>query len=137
MNFPIDTPGSGDVMLKRPLYHNLMLVDEYYQQYHEYFDYFIANYFESGYFEDKVIEVTEMISPYVERDPTAFISHEDFITGVETIKNFSILRSQSIRKQLIGEIPSNIRGQAEDDSSFIDASSVWLPDMGEIADLKD
>lgn len=137
VNYPIDTPASGEIMLKRPLYHNLMLVDEHYRQYHKYFDYFITNYFENGYFEDLVAEVTKMISPYVEKDPTAFILHEDYLTGVETIKNFSILRSQSIRKQLNGEIPSNIRGQAEDNSNFIDASSVWLPDMGEIADLKD
>lgn len=137
VNFPIDTPASGDDMLKRPLYHNVMLHDEYYQQYHDYFDYFIANYFESGYFEERVKETTEMISPYVAKDPTAFISHKDYLIGVETIKNFSLLRSQSIRKQLNGEIPANIRGQAEDNSNFIDASSIWLPDMGEIADLKD
>ena len=137
VNFPIDTPASGDIMLKRPLYHNVMLHDEYYQQYHDYFDYFIANYFENGYFEERVKETTEMISPYVAKDPTAFISHEEYLIGVETIKNFSFLRSQSIRKQLNGEIPANIRGQAEDNSNFIDASSIWLPDMGEIADLKD
>lgn len=137
VNYPIDTPAPGEVMLKRPLYHNLMMVDENYHQYHTYFDYFITNYFETGYFENLVEDVSTMISSYVEKDPTAFISHEDYLLGVETIKDFSLLRSESIRKQLNGEIPSNIRGQAEDDSQFIDASSVWLPDMGEIADLKD
>ena len=137
VNYPIDTPAAGEIMLNRPLYHNLMLIDENYQQYHEYFDYFITHYFENGYFEKMVEEVTEMISPYVKQDPTAFISHEDYLTAVETIKNFSHLRSKSIRKQLDGDIRSNIRGQAEDKNNFIDASSIWLPDMGEIADLKD
>lgn len=137
VNYPIDTPWTGEVMLNRPLYHNVMSVNEYYHQYHEYFDYFIKEYFESGYFEERVAEVALMIAPYVEQDPTAFISYEDHLLGVETITNFSLLRAQSIRKQLDGEIPSTIRGQAEDSSNLIDASSIWIPDIGEIADLKD
>jgi len=27
--------------------------------------------------------------------------------------------------------------QAKDKSAFVDASEIWLPDLGEIADLKD
>lgn len=137
VNYPIDTPASGEIMLKRPLYHHLMLVPEYYEQYHVYFDYFIQEYFESDYFEELVEETTLMISPYVVGDPTAFVSFEDYMLGVETIKNFSLLRAESIRSQLDGDIPSTIRGQEEDQTNFIDASDVWLPDMGEIADLKE
>ena len=48
-----------------------------------------------------------------------------------------MLRAESIRGQLDGTIPSTIRGQAEDSSNFVNASKVWLPDMGEIDDLKD
>ena len=81
--------------------------------------------------------VSEMIRPYVEMDPTAFCSYEDHRTGVETIRNFCILRAESVRGQLEGEIPSTIRGQSMDRSSFVDASSIWIPDMGEIADLKE
>lgn len=137
VNYPIDTPWTGDVMLKRPLYHNVMSVNEYYQQYHDLFDYFIAEYFESGYFDELIVETALMIAPYVERDPNAFVSFEDHLLGVETIINFIQLRAQSIRKQLDGEIPSTLRGQNEESTNLIDASSVWLPDMGEIADLKD
>ena len=81
-------------------------------------------------------EITELISPYVKKDPTAFCSYEDYQTGVETIRNFCLLRAKSVRGQLSGEIPSTIRGQSIDQSAFVDASSVWIPDMGEIADLK-
>ena len=56
---------------------------------------------------------------------------------METITNFCLLRAESVRGQLDGTIPSTIAAQAEDKSCFVDASSVWLPDMGEIADLKD
>ena len=137
VNYPINTPASGEVMKKRPLYHNLMKHNAYYAQYHEYFDYLIESYFESGYFESFVADTTAMIAPFVEKDPTAFCSFEDWQLGVETIRDFCLLRSQSVRGQLDGTIPSTIAAQERDKSSFVDASEIWLPDMGEIADLKD
>lgn len=136
VNYPIDTPNSGEIMMNRPLYHNLMKNDDYYALYHEYFEQFIAEYFESGYFEEFVKETNEMIAPYVEKDPTAFCSYEDYALAVDTITNFCLLRAESVRGQLNGTIPSTIAEQLEDKSNFVDASSVWLPDMGEIEDLK-
>lgn len=136
VNYPIDTPYSGEVMKKRPLYHNLMKNDAAFARYHAYFDHLIESYFESGYFDAFVEETAAMISPYIERDPTAFCSFEDWKLGVETIRNFCLLRAESIRGQLSGTIPSTIAGQARDKGSFIDASAIRLPDMGEIADLK-
>ena len=87
VNYPIDTPASGEIMRNRPLYHNLMKNDEYFAKYHEYFDQFIAGYFESGLFEKKAAETTKMIAPYVKKDPTAFCSYEDYLTAVRTIKS--------------------------------------------------
>lgn len=136
VNYPINTPAAGEIMRKRPLYHNLMKNRDYYAQYHAYFDEFIEGYFESGHFAQMVAETSAMIAPYVEKDPTAFCSYEDHLLGVETIQNFCLLRAQSVRGQLNGTIPSTIAAQMKDQSSFVDASSVWLPDMGEIADLK-
>ncbi len=136
INYPINTPASGEVMMKRPLFHNLMKVKENYARYHELFDRFLAGYFETGYFENLVAETTAMIAPYVKKDPTAFCSYEDYLLAVETIQNFCLLRAQSVRGQLEGTIPSTIRTQSED-STRIDGSSVWLPDMGEVADLRD
>ena len=68
---------------------------------------------------------------------SAFCSYEDYLTAVRTITDFCLLRAESVRGQLSGEIPSTIRGQQEDEQSRVDASDVWLPDMGEIADLRD
>ena len=122
-------------MLNRPLYHNLMKHNEYFSRYQEYFSRLISGYFESGYFQRFIEETVEMIRPWVEKDPTAFCSYEDFLLGADTLTEFCLLRARSVRGQLAGEIPATIRGQMEDQSSFIDASGVWLPDMGEIADL--
>ncbi len=136
INYPINTPASGEIMFNRPLYHNLMKNNDYFAQYHAYFDDFIRNYFESGVFEKTVAEITAMISPYVQQDPTAFCSYEDFQQGIRTIYDFCSLRAESVRKQLSGEIPATIKGQLEQPDKKVDASSVWLPDLGEIADLK-
>lgn len=135
INWPIDTP--GETARNRPLYHNLMLQNDIFALYHEQFDRFLREYFESGHFETLVARTREMIAPYVRQDPTAFCSYEDFLTGVQTITDFCLLRAESARGQLEGTIPSTIRGQTEDSSAFVDGSSVWLPDMGEIADLAD
>ncbi|MBQ7795263.1 MAG: CotH kinase family protein, partial [Lachnospiraceae bacterium] len=137
VNYPINTPASGEIMRKRPLYHMTMQNNEYFRQYHENFDRLIAGYFESGLFEEKVGKMSEMIGSYVEKDPTAFCSYEDHLLAVETIREFCLLRAKSVRGQLNGTIPSTIRSQMESTDSFVDASSIWLPDMGEIADLKD
>lgn len=137
VNSPINTPAAGSVMLNRPMYHNLMQNKSYFQQYHAYFDHFIREYFESGYFEERVLAVSRMIAPYVQQDPTAFCNYFDHQLAVRTLTDFCLLRARSVRGQLAGEIPATIRAQREDASAFIDASGIWIPDLGEIADLKD
>jgi len=49
----------------------------------------------------------------------------------------SIFEERYCFGQLDGTIPSTIAAQAKDKSAFVDASELWLPDLGEIADLKD
>lgn len=136
VNYPIDTPASGEIMLERPMFHQLMLQKQYFQRYHKYFSDFLEFYFENGYFEKKTSMITDMIAPYVKKDPTAYCSYEDYLTGVQTFQEFCKLRAESVRKQLNGTIPSTIKGQQQDDSGFVDASAVWIPDMGEVEDLK-
>ncbi len=136
VNYPIDTPYSGEVMLRRPMYHKLMQNDEYFARYHEHYDAFLRDYFESGYFSEKVAETKALIAPYVKRDPTKFCSYEDFLLAVETFEEFCLLRAESVRGQLDGTIPSTIRGQQQDKSAFVDASHIWIPDLGELDDMK-
>ena len=136
VNYPIDTPASGEIMLERPMFHQLMLQKQYFQRYHKYFSDFLEFYFENGYFEKKTSMITDMIAQYMKKDPTAYCSYEDYLTGVQTFQEFCKLRAESVRKQLNGTIPSTIKGQQQDDSGFVDASAVWIPDMGEVEDLK-
>lgn len=137
VNQPIDTPAPGEVMLGRPLYHNLMLVDEYHARYRELLDELVAGYFGSGRFEAGLARAAAMISPYVAVDPTAFCSHGEFLEGVAALREFCLLRARSVRGQLEGEIPSTIAGQAAEPGVRVDASHVDLRDLGCLEDLYD
>ena len=126
VNTPIDTPVSGGSMDDRPMLSWIFADDTYTQLYHQYFSEFL----DSVDF-DTLIETTkELIAPYVEKDPTKFYTNEEFEQGVEALKTFCELRTESIEGQLDGTIPSTTDGQSEDDSNLIDASSLTLSDMG-------
>jgi len=137
INYPIFTPGELKHIENRPMFHHVMQDKAHFALYRQRFDEFIASYFESGLFSKKVLTMADQIAPYVDKDPTAFCSYDDHLVAVQTIMDFGLLRAESVRGQLAGTIPGTSRGQREDPSRLIDAGSVWLPDMGEIADLKD
>lgn len=130
INYPIDTPVSGGDVDSRPMLAWMLNSESYTQQYHAYFAQFIEEYFESGYFEQMIDTVTALIAPYVEKDPTKFCTYEQFQTGAETLKQFCLLRAESVRGQLEGTIPSTQEGQEQDASARIDGSSVKVSDMG-------
>ena len=130
VNYAIDTPVSGGTVDSRPMLAWIFADKSYTELYHTYFDTFISEYFESGYFKNLITETENLIASYVEQDPTKFCTYEEFETGVDTLKSFCLLRAESIRGQIDGTIPSTSDGQQEDDSAFVDASSISLTDMG-------
>lgn len=130
VNFPIDTPVSGGSVEDRPMLSWIFADETYTQQYHALFDQFIAEIFESGAFQAELDRVVELISPYVEKDPTKFCTYEEFETGAAALKDFCLLRAQSVRGQLTGTIPATSDGQQADSGSLVDASGLTLSDMG-------
>lgn len=136
INYPINTPADGKVMLNRPLYHNLMKNPNYFSGYHAYFDHLLTAYFESRHFESNLHRTAEMIAPYAAKDPTAFCLFEDHLLAVDTLKEICLLRAESIRAQLEGEIPITIRGQQEYPNKKLDASHIRLEDLGDFDDLE-
>lgn len=137
INYPINTPAEGEIMRNRPLYHNLMKQDAYFARYHEYFDAFLAEYFENGRFETTLRRMEKLIAPYVEKDPTAFCSYGDHRLAVDTLAQVCLLRAESVRGQLNGELPSTLRQQQEHPGLGVDASGVRLQDLGDFQDLKE
>ena len=130
VNYPIDTPLSGGTVQSRPMLAWIFADDEYTELYHEYFAEFISELFDSGRLEALIDATRELIAPYVERDPTKFCTYEEFETGADTLREFCLLRAESVRAQLAGTIPSTDEGQAADSSALIDAGSLNISDMG-------
>lgn len=130
VNFPIDSPVSGGNAQDRPMIAWIFNSEEYTELYHKSMSEFINNIFSSGYFEEKFDSVTEMLEPFVEKDPTSFCTYEEFVAGTAALREFCLLRAESVEKQLSGVIPSTSEGQAEDSSGLVDAGELNINDMG-------
>ncbi|MHC1693822.1 MAG: CotH kinase family protein [Eubacteriales bacterium] len=131
INYPIDTPTSGTTMENIPLLNNLLTNEDYLARYHELFSQFISGYFESGEFEQMYDNAVALISPYVEKDPTAFCTYEEFRQAQQTLKQFCLLRAQSVKGQLDGTIAATTQAQSStQNAGFVDASGIDISVMG-------
>lgn len=128
VNYPIDSPVSGGDVSDRPMLAWIFSNDEYTELYHKYFSEFITSYFDSGYLAEMIDSVEEMISPYVKKDSTKFCTYEEFENGVATLREFCLLRAESISGQLDGTIGST--SDTQNSESLIDADDLQISDMG-------
>ncbi len=128
VNYPVDSPVSGGNTEDRPMIAWIFENEEYTELYHKYFSEFIVTYFDSGYFSEMIDNVNAMISPYVEKDPTKFCTYEEFEKGITTLKEFCLLRAESVSAQLDGTIGSTSDTQKSD--TLIDAGDIQINDMG-------
>ncbi len=126
VNDPIDTPMSVSDPDDQPMWGWIQSSEEYTEMYHEYF----AEFLDTVDIQGIIDEAYALIRPYVEKDPTAFCTLEEFDTGVETLRTFCALRTESVRGQLEGTIPSTDAGQREESSSLVDASGIAVSAMG-------
>ena len=127
INSPIDSPVSGGDMEDRPMVSWIFSDESYIELYHQYFREFLSAYFDSGRFAEMMDEVTAMIAPYVEKDPTKFCTYEEFRQGVKTLKEFCLLRAESVAGQLDGSIGSTADTQNAD--TFVDAGDLQVSAM--------
>ena len=119
VNTPIDAPVSGGAGEDRPMWNWILSDESYTELYHQYFSEFL-NMVDVQAIIDNAYN---LIKSYVEKDPTAFYTYEEFENGVETMRQFCALRSGSISMQLANEETAN-------DMSYVDASALTLSDMG-------
>lgn len=128
VNYPIDDPVSGGNTSDRPMLAWIFQSEEYTELYHKYFAELISTVFDSGAFAQEFDSVVQMISPYVESDPTKFCTYEEFETGAQTLREFCLKRAESISGQLDGSIGST--SDTQERSTLIDAGSLKISDMG-------
>lgn len=131
VNYPIDSPVSGGNASDRPMIAWIFNNEEYTELYHKYFSEFITSYFDSGYFAEMIDSVNAMISPYVEKDPTKFCTYEEFEKGIATLKEFCLLRAESISGQLEGTIGATSDTQKSE--TLIDTGDLQINDMGSMS----
>lgn len=130
VNEPIDTPVSGGSLEDRPMAAWIFRSEEHTALYHQYYSEFLSYLLESGWCGALIDGTAAMIAPYIAQDPTKFCTDEEFETGIAALKNFCDLRTQSVRGQLDGSIPSTTQGQTENPSALVDCAGLNLSDMG-------
>lgn len=128
INTGIDSPLSGADEADRPFWEFIASDEDYLEQYHKVYDELISSFFESGKFESELERVYNMIRPYVEKDASAFYTVDEFDDAYETLNKFCLLRAESIRKQLSGELASISDEQTA--SEQVDASDISIKTMG-------
>jgi len=107
---PLSVTGSGD----RPMVDWIFQNQAHTDLYHQYFAAFLDTVDPATLIE----EARTLIAPYVQQDPTAFCTYEEFLSGVEALQTFCRLRTQSVENQLSGS------------AEPVDASQLDLSDMG-------
>ena len=98
---------------------------EYTERYHQVFREFL----DTVDPEAVISQAQALITPYVERDPTKFCTMEEFTAGVEALRTFCALRTESVSRQLEGSLSSTAQGR-EDSADLVDVSGLELSDMG-------
>ena len=134
VNFPIDSPVYGVGMSERPLLFRLLEVEEYRSRYHGYIRQIIDGYFDSGIYAETIRSLDAKISPYVKQDVSPYYSHARYERSLTHLLAFGRLRSQSVRGQLDGTIPSTLLGQWDDSTALVDASDFNLNALGSVID---
>ena len=115
VNSPIDDPVSGGYA-DRPMLAWILEDDDYAWLYQRYYMEVLNLDTEAW-----IDQTRQMIAPYVLRDPSKFCTYEEFEAGVEALKQFLQLRSESVQQQLLGK-PANV-----------DAGDLDLSDMGGVS----
>ena len=128
VNTGIDTPLSGASEQARPMWSWIVSDEQWLGQYHAVYDELLSSYFESGEFEKQIDKLYGLLKPYVEKDPSAFYTAEEYDAACQTLKQFCLLRSQSIRAQLSGSLSP--RTDEQDQTARVDAGELQIDTMG-------
>ena len=130
VNFPIDTPVASGISLEdRPLIGVLLENEDYTELYHAYLEQ-IATGFYGDSFDERIAAIDTLISDYVESDPTAFYTYDEYQTAIQTLSEYGDLRAESILGQLNGTIPSTEVEQTANPDLLVDTSGLNFSSMG-------
>lgn len=127
INYPIDEPIYTGGNASVPMLGTWLDTEEGKEAYHKIYDEFIKK-FESGRYEKLWQATHDMLKPYVEKNLT-FYTPEQFEDGAKQMQLYLKYRSEAIRKQLDGEIPSTIKGQEDEYDKLLEPVGMELYKM--------
>lgn len=130
VNFPIDSPVRGVAMESRPLYNTFLSDEAYLDTYHNNLGIIVDQYLNEDAVTKKIDTLYALIKDHVARDLNGFYSPEAFEEAVIEFKELLILRGESIKGQLGGEIPSTTEGQSQEGATLVDSSLVTMDALG-------
>ncbi len=119
VNTPIDSPISGASSDDRPMWNWIVANEKYTELYHQSFEEFLN----SVDIMSSIDNAYSLIKSYVGKDPTAFYDYSEFEAGVETLRQFCALRTESIRAQIVND-------KTSENMNYADASGLTLSKMG-------
>ena len=119
VNTPIDAPVFGGSGQDRPMWYWILSDEAYTELYHAYYTEFLQSVDVNGIIDNAY----NLIKSYVAKDPSAFYSYEEFEAGVNAMRQFCSLRSESISMQLAN-------GQTVSNMGYVQASDLNLSVMG-------
>ena len=112
----IEAPVSGISSAELPLVDHLLAVEAYNEAYKSYLNDFMT-YFDD--FELQVSKLADLIGPYVENDPTAFTSYDDFLYQISYQENY--VTTASSGRVSLDSVPS------QDQTTEVDGSPQEMP----------
>ena len=135
LNLGIDSPLIRCTEDDRPLWKLIRTHPEYLDRYHEVLRVLTEEYLSEGKYEAEVDRIRDMLLPWIQKDPTAFCSAEEFEEACETLKAVLTCRTESVRRQLAGELSTVSEEQEKQD--MVDASEINLLKTGALVLGKD
>lgn len=133
INAGIDSPLGIVADEARPMWNWILSDGRYLNAYHIVLSE-LVNVIDSGEFRKEADRVYDLILPYTEKDPKTFYPPARSRKAYETLIRFTELRSESVRKQLNGQLAARSELQREEDK--VNASEIRIREMGSSDNFK-
>ena len=131
VNFPIDTPFSGDLS-KRQFFMKLLANEQYKVRYYHYLKVLCNQYVLGGGFSKTLTKINGEMAKVAGTEPNAFYTNEQFHKAQQTLKLVLEKRAASVLGQMKGQIPSTWDGQKAQPQQLINSDDINLQELGGI-----
>lgn len=131
VNFPIDTPFSGNLS-ERTFFMKLLADKQFKAQYYHYLDVLCNQYILGGEFRKTLSAINNEIGDVAGTEANAFYSNEQFHKAQKTFILVLERRAASVLGQMKGEIPATWEGQKAQPQLLINSEDINLQDLGGI-----